>query len=447
MNSSHKKIPGNKRVFSLKEFSRASVQLFLRIDSSGCRSVFFPEVGALPIYYTMQKYRSLRWSVFSSKVTALKKSSLHRQIIGVLSVQERSSRLSLKERLDFLETWRDLAPSLSGISDTPEILARKTREEIITEIGDIGISLPTETEVGQFLDQISFNHFRASQIDRIVKGFSSIAHISRPLLNIVLGRTRLARKLRLGEIYVVDEAISRGRTLNVLELIFRAFFDEAKWRIGVLFAPPYVHRSGVIDFIYSHTRTSPFTNKFDSIGVVVVKNKNSFSRILLDDMEERVGVLIPDNDPKRVKRFLKDFRPFIRDELSRLNSVCNEPLLKEKDLKRLYLFWLTCTDPGIIKSCIDLDPIETMNLVEEIDFYVGLPHPFLPLVFRDAYRDHMLFALKDIENATGARKRTLEKIQKDFSSVQTAYEYDRLRVWRRKRERIWLKIENHLKDL
>lgn len=429
------------------EFARAAIAIFRRIEDSECCSIFFPEVGALPIRDAMSEYQSFNRPVFSSKVTASAKCPLHKQIIGVLTESERLARLLPEERRVFLETWKRLRESgLPSRSATQ--LACKTRQEIIEVIGDVGISVPTEVLRESFPNQVAFDHFRVKQIEQVICGFPSVSHAARPLLNVVLHRTRFARALRLGCVYVVDEAISRGRTLNTLEFIFKSYCAEARWKIGVLFAPKFTCRSDFLDFVYSHSLTSPFTNRFDLIGKIVVENKIAFACYSLIGLQRRLKKPSVRDADELLGRFLEDVRLFFRRDFSDLLRVnASGGVLEELDIEKLCLFWFASRDGDLIRSCLALNPLDTSAIVEEVDFYIHLPHPFLPIVFRHTHRDQLLEVLHRIEHPTAKRKASLDKLIRGFRKIRSTHEYQELKRWLSLRQNVWADVTKTLRQL
>lgn len=81
-----------------KELVDAVFLMTSRAKEAGCKTVFFSEVGALPLKYVFQRGAIKRGSydmdTFSSKVTAITKSPLSKQICSILTAQECNQRLT-----------------------------------------------------------------------------------------------------------------------------------------------------------------------------------------------------------------------------------------------------------------------------------------------------------------------------------------------------------------
>jgi len=403
------------KLLPIRLIPEAIFELSKRIDDS-FTTIFFPEAGSLPFqksYNYLQTNHKLdkklaTKAVFSSKLTALSKCPLAKQIIGLLSESENHSYITDQQVKRIQRALVNLSKN-NLVSYNKAIksidLKSLTIAEFISRVAEIGLYIPTEdrkrwSELGitkaendlnfdSTKPKISadFHKFRHKAIKTIIENFDTIHHPTRALLNIVLENTSFGKAATKGNIYVIDEAISRGRTLNTIEIVFRSFYSNIKWKMGALFCPDFFESKGVIDYVYSNRLASPFSNRLDLIG-----HLSSF-----------------------IMAFIKPDK----------NSD-----LFENGLKRFMVFCLAEPDHTVIFKCLDLNPCESSSLIEEIDFYINMPHPFSPLHLRNQHKASIKSAYQiatDISNQSVVDQ--FSKLSSHFKEIRTTYENEIICSW------------------
>ena len=124
-----------------------------------------------------------------------------------------------------------------------------------------------------------------------------------------------------------------------------------------------------------------------------------------------------------------------------------EGLIYEDDLIRLINFIFECEDEKIIKRCLDLNPMEIDGLVEEVSFYINMPHPFDPMPVREKYKNSMIGVFKYIqkilkENTT---REEINRFRKEFHSIKRDYEKMELQCWSGRYHKMLSEIDKVLK--
>lgn len=431
-----------------------------RAKKSGCQIIFFPEAGGLPLKHVYEKFtvkqNGKQIKIFSSKITALSKSCLSKQICGILTLNERRQYLTSGQIAAFKKAATKLPLHLKKELNKMiklSSLKRYKLSEIIPLISEIGLYIPSEGEnkllksgivsEKKNLDSYAperqsfkeFQRFRKKNIIYTIDSFSGIVHEIRSLLNIVLANTNFARTIAGNKIYVVDEAISRGRTLNTLEIVFKAFDNNIKWQIGVLYCPANVAGSGNIDFILSHEQIPPFSNRFDLIGNIIVESKMAFTSYNIEKLYlKRKQGFIPNRI--KVRRYLKSLRLYLKDNF--FDFLAKE-IFEIDDLIRLWHFIFVSGDLRMVKRCLDLNPSTGQGLIEEASFYLNMPNPFDPMPIRRAYKDYALNFLDYLPNLA---VKDWKKYKKNFLAIKKDYEFLELQSWVLRRRNYFREI-NH----
>ncbi len=433
----------------VKDVVTAVFLMASKAKKTGYDIIFFPKAGGLPLKYiyehgvVREQYSTIK--IFSSKVTTSSKSALSKQICGILSPTEREWGLTKRQIDDFNKVVAKL-PSVSRkeLLQSMDInhLEQYNLCEVINNICDIGLYVPSEdkanwvkagiiSEVNHSPENDSFKKFQnfkkamiAYSLDRI----PDIIHNVRPLLNIVLSRTNFAKALRNNKVYVMDEAISRGRTLNVLEIIFKAFNQDAIWKIGVLFCPLKAAGRGNVDFVLSQNNIPPFSNRFDLIGEIVVESDVAFASYDIAKLLSHRKTIISKSDHERVIEYFQNIRKYIRHTFS---EFLEPGILDENDLIRLLHFIFVCNEKTIIDRCIGLNPTQFSGLIEEVSFYINMPHPFDPMPIRKRYKDGIISFLEYYKKVPlkNPVKNELQRFRKKFYYIKKYYELLELQSW------------------
>src|SRR3990167_5344720 len=103
------------RRIEVKEIVDSVFLMGAKAKQIGCDIVFFPEAGGLPLKYIFQcgvmKQENYNMDTFSSKVTALTKSPLSKQICSLLTLKERNQNLANDQISDFVKAITALPQS------------------------------------------------------------------------------------------------------------------------------------------------------------------------------------------------------------------------------------------------------------------------------------------------------------------------------------------------
>ncbi len=433
----------------VKDLVTAVFLMASRAREAGCNIMFFPKAGGLPLKYIYENsdvgMHDPMIKIFSSKVTASSKSALSKQICGILTPAERKKHLTRKQIHDFSETITKLPlVSRKKILKLIDVgnLDQLNICEIITAICDIGLYVPSEDKYNWVKAGIipeaaylpengsysEFQNFKKEMIAYSLEQMPAIVHDSRPLLNIVLSTTNFAKSVSNNKVYVMDEAISRGRTLNVLEIIFKAFNKDVIWKIGVLFCPLKVVGQGNIDFVLSQKNIPPFSNRFDLIGEIVVESDIAFASYDIAKLLLRQKKIISKSDTGRVMEYFQNIRQYITYTFP---EFLNPGIVDENDLIRLLHFIFVCDRKTIVDRCLDLNPTQFSGLIEEVSFYINMPHPFDPMPIRKRYKDSIIKFL-ELYNKMSLKnpvKNELLRFKNKFYSIKQNYESLELRSW------------------
>lgn len=446
---------------ALKNTVSAVFLMAARAKELGCGVIFFPEAGALPLKYIYKKgigdKKGNNVKIFSSKITALSKSPLSKQICSLLSSFERKQRLTNNQIVDFKKAKVNLSASskkaLLKIIDINN-LDKYNLAEIINRICSIGLVIPSEDKLNLIkcgiippTDNYSpennsvkeFKHFREKTINYSLEHITDISHDIRPLLNIILANTEFARTINGNKIYVMDEAVSRGRTLNTLEIVFKSFSSNVSWEIGVLFCPLRPHVGYNFDFVFSDDYIPIFSNRLDLIGNIIVESDLSFTKYEISKLLHRNKLAVSKLKEQQLKIYLRRINTFINQYFS---EFLYPGVVDKNDLIRLFHFKFVC-DGSIIRKCLDLNPVDDSGLIEEISFYINLPHPFDPMPMRKKYKDIILNLLAYLDKEPLPKPITDELInlKKEFRSHRKYYEFLELESWSKRHDNTLLKLD------
>jgi hypothetical protein len=447
-----------------KEVVASVLSMTDRVKRNGFSVVFFPEAGGLPLQYifkhiaTEQSCGNIK--IFSSKITAAIKIPLRKQICSILSSAERNRHLTSGQISDFKIAITKLSQSSrNAVEQNVDIkhLAKLRICDLINAISEIGLHVPSEDKANWIKAGIINSHsyspenfslkdffdFRKKTIAYSLDYISDIVHETRPLLNIILAQTDFATAIHQNTVYVIDEAISRGRTLNAIEIIFKAFDKDVKWKIGVLFCPLKTVGRGNVDFIFSNNRIPPLSNRFDLIGSIIVESDVAFARYDIDELFLKAKKVNNQPNKKKITEYFKRIRFYAR---KRFSLFLRPGLIYEDDLIRLLHFIFVCDEEAVIKRCLDLNPVKIWGIIEEVSFYINMPHPFDSMPTRKEYKDGMFEFLKYIENilAKNPAGKELINFKKEFLSLKRDYETLELQCWSRRHHKMLFEIDKAL---
>lgn len=196
---------------------------------------------------------------------------------------------------------------------------------------------------------------------------------------------------------------------------------------GVLYCPEIRKPLGKIDYIYNNIKASPFSNRLDLIGELIVESENSFSKYPIKSLLKNHKKSLTLVDKYRLNKLLFDIRKFINKN----HLIKNKEVLYEEDAIRLLLFEFLDKNHYLIKRCLDLNPLESISIIEEISFYINMPHPFNDINERNRYKKEIIYLLERI-NKIKQEKSSIQvytKLKKEFFSIRKDYEYSELLCW------------------
>lgn len=455
---------GEIRRLAVNEIVTAVFLMAARAKKLGYDVIFFPEAGGLPLKYIFQhgpaKEPDHQERIFSAKVTASTKSSLSKQICALLSPAECKAYLTKSQVGNFKKAMsklpRGLKKELSKAVDLRRLECNQLHE-LIAQMIEIGLRVPSEARANWIRAGIiagssdpnsylpendsvrGFRVFRKRIIAYSLDHISDIVHGIRPLLNIVLSETNFAKATRLGKIYVIDEAISRGRTLNAMEIIFKAFNADVSWKIGVLYCPLNDAGHGKLDYVFSSTRIPTFSNRFDLIGNIVVESDKTFARYDIEGLLRKAEHSVFRHNRSQFLKYFKHSQSYVRHTFA---SYFQPGVCDIKDVLRLLHFVFVCPNQDIIKRCINLNPVKIPGIIEEASFYINMPHPLDPMPIRKRYKETMLELLRCFEKAKAGPE--YASLEREFHAVRKHYEFLELRCWARRYRTMRLQIDKLL---
>jgi len=437
-----------KRCGEIKKVGLKEIVLFVkavkkRVEMGEYNLIIFPEAGAIPLKYIFKKInKDRKIKIFSSKITACSKAQIGKQICGFLNQKEKETKLpSLKKRAFLHEISQLESPTkeqIISLIDQKDLLNKK-RSEIIKEIAELNLVIPSEDKsywnnLGLKLNgtdienKFQFKRIRKTAIKKILRDIDKISHPTRNLLNLLLHDTNFSKALTTNKkAYIIDDAISRGRTLNSIEIILRSFNKNAEWKIGVLYCPEIRKPLGVIDYINSNIQASPFSNRLDLIGEIIVESDESFSKYPIKNLLKSYIKSPITIDMCKVDKFLLKIKKFIFQN----NLIKDRGVLQEEDAIRLLIFEFLDKNYYLIKKCLDLNPIDCTSIIEEISFYINMPHPFNDINERNAYKKEIIDLLERINKIKQKRSniQVYNKLKQEFFSIKKDYEYSELLCW------------------
>ena|GEM_PF-3096930 len=436
-----------------------------RARELNCGVIFFPEAGALLLKYIYKKgigdKKGNNVKIYSSKITALSKSPLSKQICSLLSSSEGKQPLTNNQIVDFKKSLVNLsASSKKALLRIINInhLDEYSLTDIINKICLIGLVIPSEDKLNLIKCGImpptnnyspenssvkEFKHFRKKNINYSLEHITDITHDVRPLLNIILSNTKFARAINGNKIYVMDEAVSRGRTLNTLEIVLKSFSSNVSWKIGVLFCPLRPHVGHNFDFVFSDDYIPLFSNRLDLIGNIIVESDLSFTKYEISKLLHRNKIAISKLKEQQLKMYFRRINKFINQYFSKF---LYSRVVDKNDLIRLFNFKFVC-DSSIIQKCFNLNPVDTSGLIEEISFYINMPHPFDPMPMRKKYKDIMLNLLAYLNKESLPKLITDELIsfREEFYAHKKYYEFLELESWSKRHDDTLFKLDSLIK--
>ncbi len=282
----------SKNRMTYKEFVKGSINILKKIDKKDI--VIFPDIGAFSIKKIFN-LMNMNNNYLSYKITAISKIPLYKQIKQFLSENELNLIIDKQKSKYIIEYLKN--NNLYSIY-TKKIKGKippKTLNEWLSVLSDLCLYIPIEDEefliknkiinfsknfIGENSDQTKkFNTFRKKIPGLTIEYFKEIKHPTRDILNELLKDTEFSRLIKNKNIYIVDEAISRSRTLNTIELIIKSFNKKAKWKMGVLYSPYTGKHNTTLNYIYSNVKTPPFSNRPDLAGYIVYEGNSSMGKV------------------------------------------------------------------------------------------------------------------------------------------------------------------------
>ncbi len=455
-----------KREGEIKKVSLKEAVLFVkavkkRVEAEGYKLIIFPEAGAIPLEYIFKKInKDRKIKIFSSKITASSKAQIGKQICGFLSQKEKETKLSSLEKKDFLRETSQLESPIKKqiiyLLDQKDLLNKK-RSEIIKEIAELNLVIPSEDKsywnnLGLKLNgtdiknKTQFKKIRKKAIKKILRDIDKISHPTRNLLNLLLHDTNFSKALTTNKkAYIIDEAISRGRTLNSIEIILRSFNKDAEWKIGCLYCPEIKKPFRKIDYIYNNIKASPFSNRLDLIGEIIIESEDSFSKYSIKSLlkdHKKVSTVI---DKCRLNKSLFNIKKFISEN----NLIKKKGVLQEEDIIRLIIFKFLDDNHYIIKKCLDLNPVDCTLIIEETSFYINMPHPFNDINERNRYKKEVVYLLEIINKIKqeNSGMHIYNKLKKEFFSIRKDYEYLELLCWYKRYKHVKKQLNEYISGM
>ncbi len=166
---------------------------------------------------------------------------------------------------------------------------------------------------------------------------------------------------------MIDDAISRGRTLNTIEVLLKTFYSNADWKIGFLYSPNVkIIKNNLINII-TKKRIPICANRPDIIGLFIVEDSKKFIYINPFDnnsFQKKHNININKNNHEIIS--------FIINQL----GIEKKYVLKYKNNIIQFIRYLACEkDLKKIKKCLNLTPVFTKYWIEEMNFYLNQPNP------------------------------------------------------------------------
>ncbi len=359
--------------------------------------LLFSEAGSWPIKYIWEKMaakdNNYNKVFFSSKITSFSKSPLANQLCGLLTITERKSKLSQKKKNKIATLLNSFNDEFKG-KITNQLLNQNV-EKIIHYISSMGLIIPSEEGLIKqnkcFDNNIStlsknFIDFKKKSVSYILSDLPNIKHEVRPILQIILSDTKFGKAIKSRKVYVFDEIISRGRTINSIEVIINSFSSTTDWVMGVVYCPKF-YVGSKIDFVYSDKKALPTSNRPDMIGEVTYETVFAFETKSLTN-------ILPNT---RVKN--EDDISIYNSEIAKFNSRYFPKLkmLNKTSFRALLNLYFMADDKDIFEKCLHLNLVESVSLLEEIAFYITMPFPLSDIIKRNKFKKESRQVLKKLE--------------------------------------------------
>ena len=412
------------------------------------KTILFSDSGARPLFDSfklinkkMGKENTLTGTnIFSSKITALSKVQLSKQIISLLTFAEQKYIFNDVEVAQMRKIILKMPNEIKSILlplFTKNFMPKLSRTDLIELISDIGLTIPSEDsniqkEIkwlnGRSLHSTDFSKteltkLRAIMISKILAGLPEIKHETRALLNFALANTTFSSALKSGKIYLIDDAISRGRTLNTTEILLKAFYDKADWKAGFLYGPDVKMLKGHLGTVVTKKRVPTCANRPDIIGLFIVEDSRKFTCI---------NPFANDSACKKDNITTKKNNQEILSFVTTKFDIERKYLLKYKNNIIRFMTYLACEkDLEKVRKCLDLNPVVTKYWVEEMDFYLNQPNP-LDNIEQRAELKKMLTKIFD-EFTTKCKDRmfliSLKKVKSSMKIYQTTRRFNCINLW------------------
>lgn len=381
-----------KRKLHIEEFVSSVHELVMLVKDTHSLLYFPDSWGSLILEvfqkivtgYNIKYNTHYNFNYLTSKITSLSKVPLSVQIVSLLSDDERRMILTDSQKKQIIEEIGNIAQNRE-ISFKVLSILDETLENFIDSICSLWLYVPsedlsalkklgivgTDTESIHGIDyksKKSLNEIKNTLVPHIITNLDSIIHPTRYILNIALEWTKVAQLLKQNKtIYVIDEAISRGRTINSLDIILKSFFADIQWKIWVLYSSVQLNSKDKVDYIYSNRFIPFFSNKPNLAGKIVLENK-SYKIISINELQKNYQVSIP--------REFNIYKGKILRYSKRLKESSDIPL---RTIKKLILYICASNwDIEKVRECLKLKLRDLNNsiFIEESDFYIAMPNPF-----------------------------------------------------------------------
>jgi hypothetical protein len=402
--------------------------------------LFFPESGAkISESIFIKKYsdfiKDKKIVLKSSKITSFSKLSLGKQINSLLTKKELNSKITKKKEKLILKKIKELDINLQK-EIKKRINLKKIRKIekkiIILAISDIGLKIPSEKKLGKIPNTISDYEFKKTickSTTKISESISTIKHPMCPILNILLKETKFERLTNKGNILVIDEALSRGRILNSLEVVFKSFNPFCKWKATFLYCVKKFNNSKLIEYIHSTKSPPLFSNRTDILGHIISEDKYTTEKLSINVLYKKNKIKLN----KKNELLICDYKKCVFKFLNKWN-------LKKKELKKINFYlinFLIIEKPKIARECIKYNLMSSRFIIEENELYLSLPHPFLSISQRNHFNSILFEVIDSFESNLKNKSFLNEKneLKKKFEVIQKIYEKILLNKWQKNRKK------------
>ena len=164
------------------------------------------------------------------------------------------------------------------------------------------------------------------------------------------------------------------------------------------------------------------------MGEIVVESDIAFSSYDIAKLLPYRNKAISQLNHRQVIEYFNDIRKYVFHTFS---EFLESGVLDENDLIRLIHFIFVCDEMTIIDRCIDLNPTQFPGLIEEVSFYINMPHPFDPMPIRKRYKDGIIRFLEYYKKMSlrNPIKNEIQRFRKKFYSIKKYYELLELHSW------------------